>query len=127
LAKGRDGVQAALDSIHLAIDIATPLVLIAVSWVGLLIKSNLADIKTAQELAKAELKEEFNAKHAENTQTIAVHSAVDEQKFTGIQSTLNRLEQTLRRLESSTNGKMEELLKLTAKSARAEGKLEGSK
>lgn len=98
-------MQGAYDNIHLAIDIATPAVLIAVSWVGLLINGKLGQIKLGQEKSKAELvahqnelQQDFNAKHAENTQAIAVHTASDDQKFLGINSTLTRIENKLDRI-----------------------------
>jgi hypothetical protein len=88
----------ALDNLHLIIDIVTPVALCLFFVLGLVIKSNIADLKTDQANAKSEIREDFNRKHAENSQAIAVHAASDEQKFVAIQSTLTRMDAKLDRL-----------------------------
>ena len=76
--------------------------------VGLMIRAALSDIKITQVTDRAELvehqleiKEELNRKHAENTQSIAVHEAEDTQKFEAISRTLTRIDT---KLDKITNG-----------------------
>ena len=73
----------------------------------MLIKIALADIKTEQSDAKAELiknqtelKQELSSKHAENTQAIAVHAKEDEGHFREIAASLQRGEEAFRRIEA---------------------------
>jgi hypothetical protein len=60
--------------------------------VGLMIRNALSDIRVAQERDKAEMKLDFQAKHAENREGLRVHIAEDMQQFTGIGRTLTRME-----------------------------------
>lgn len=90
-----------MDSIHLFLDIATPVALFLMFVLGLVIKNNQAEMKMEQGKATAEIQEDFNRKHAENTLAIAVHTATDDQKFAAIQSTLARMDTKLDRLNRS--------------------------
>lgn len=99
-------VDPSVEHFHTILEIGTPLLLAFLSYVGLFITNQLKDIKLEQKDAKAELvlhqteiKEELNRKHAENTQSIAVHQAEDLQKFEAISRTLTRIDGKLDRIE----------------------------
>lgn len=100
-----------MNDTHLVFDII--LALVSVGWliIGLLIKSALGDIRLAQASDKAELiehqheiKEELNRKHAENTQSIAVHQAEDTQRFDAISRTLTRMDAKLDKISNGNGG-----------------------
>lgn len=98
-------MQIGTEGIHEAFIIATPIVLVAVSWVGLLIKGKLAEIQLEQGDAKAELVKnqtdiarDLQDKHQENTKAIAVHTAEDKAIFDGISRTLQRIDGKLDKL-----------------------------
>jgi hypothetical protein len=70
-----------------------------VGWISLKIKDAVADVRDEQSRVKAELignqhklSEDFNTKHAENKQNLAVHVARDEEQFKAIGETLDRIE-----------------------------------
>jgi hypothetical protein len=99
-------VDPAVERFHAILEVGTPAVLCLIAFVGMLIKTALADIKLEQAAAKAdllkgqtEMKQEFDAKHAENTKTIEVHSASDEGHFREIAASLQRGEEAFRRIE----------------------------
>ena len=75
-------------------------------WIGLKIRAEAAERETRQIQQQAEVKEELvasqhemrrdmDAKHAENKQTIAVHTASDEKQFANIAESLVRIEKKL--------------------------------
>lgn len=73
-----------------------------VGYIGLRIQDAVGKIRLEQAEVKAELlkgqvqmREDFDAKHAENAQKIAVHDASDAQKFDAIKSTLERIDRKL--------------------------------
>lgn len=78
---------------------------IACAAVGVMIKLQLAKIALNQEKAKSELiehqleiKDELNAKHRQNQQDIAVHTAEDKVQFESISRTLTRIDGKLDKL-----------------------------
>jgi hypothetical protein len=98
-------MQASSDTLHLVIDIATPVILVGVSWVGLLIRASLAKIELTQAETKADLlsqqisvKEDLQQKHAENRQQLAIHMAEDVIQFAGLTNTGVRMEAKLDKL-----------------------------
>lgn len=99
--------DASVERFHTILEIGTPTVLCLLAYIGLLIRASLGEIKLSQAEAKAELienqtqiKAELDHKHAENTQTIAVHSASDEGHFREIAAALQRGEEAFRRIEA---------------------------
>jgi hypothetical protein len=96
--------------LHLFLELGTALATVFVFVTGLMIKAaqakNREELLAQQQKVKDDLLEkhqellggqtslrvDFDAKHAENTQAIAVHSASDDAKFTGISRTLKRID-----------------------------------
>lgn len=100
-------IDPAVERFHAILEVGTPAVLCLIGYVGMLIKTSLAEIKIEQAIAKAdllkgqtEMKEEFDAKHAENTKTIEVHTAEDKGHFREISAALQRGEEAFRRIEA---------------------------
>lgn len=67
----------------------------ALSFLGLKIQTAVDAVRLEQAQQQAELKNEFNAKHAENTRIIAVHQGEDKVMFDGISRTLTRIDNKL--------------------------------
>jgi hypothetical protein len=100
-------IDPAVERFHAILEVGTPAVLCLIAFVGMLIKTALADIKLEQAAAKAELlhnqteiKIDLDHKHAENTQEIKVHAASDEGHFREIAASLQRGEEAFRRIEA---------------------------
>jgi hypothetical protein len=88
---------------HLAVGVGA----VGAAWVGMLIKSSLQRIALTQAENKAELvehqneiKADLNFKHAQNSQSIAVHQAEDKAIFDGISRTLKRMDDKLDRQDA---------------------------
>lgn len=86
---------------HLAVGVGA----LGAAWVGMLIKSSLQKIALTQAEDKAELvahqteiREDLHAKHAENSQAIAVHTAEDRALHAGYVLANDRMEKKLDRL-----------------------------
>lgn len=76
--------------------------IVGVGYLGLRIQNAVGEIRLEQSRVKAELvdgqtrlREDFDEKHAENSQNIAVHEASDIQKFEAIKNTLERIERKI--------------------------------
>ena len=91
---------------HALFDILSAFGLLAGAWVGLAIKNVLGKMENTQASVKADLVQrqtdmarDLTAKHAENRQDIAVHSARDEEQFKTINDTLRLQNVALARIE----------------------------
>jgi len=90
------------DLMHVLIDVLTPVVLSIVAYVTIMtrVERGQSDLKIQK--SQADLKDDFNKKHSENKQDLAVHIAQDTGQFNAIQSTLIRIDS---KLDKIANGK----------------------
>ena len=82
----------ATDSIHLIIDVITPIAGVAITWVGLLIRNSILNNKLEVEAKSAEVKAELIAHNNQIKSDLRAHMASDEQQFGSIQKSLDRIE-----------------------------------
>lgn len=80
------------------VGLVTGVVAFAGFVVTLMIKNDQLSTKNELSQKQSEMKEDMDAKHAENKQAIAVHQAEDVQKFDAISRTLTRIDGKLDRL-----------------------------
>lgn len=108
-----------LDTLHIILDIVSALAIAMVSYIGLLIRSQLSSIRLTQAEDKADLvrnqnevkeeltthqngvKDELTAHYSELKRDVAVHVRQDEVIFAGINQTLGRFEAKLDRLSAA--------------------------
>jgi len=86
-----------LDTAHMALEILTAVMVFAGFIITLMIKNSQATVKADLIERQNELKDDFDAKHAENTAAIREHQAEDRAKFESIGRTLARIDGKLDR------------------------------
>ena len=93
--------------LHTIFDVLTILGLFSASWVGLAVKNILNKVETNQSKVKEELlarqvdfDRSITAKHVENRQDLAVHSARDEEQFKNINQRFDYQNVILARIEN---------------------------
>ena len=83
--------------------------MVGMSWLLLKVKDMLSGVRDEQTHVKEDLLSkqnslqiDFDRKHAQNTQTIAVHEAEDKQKFDSLGSALVRIETKVDKIADDT-------------------------
>jgi hypothetical protein len=83
--------------------------LVLVAWIVLKIDnsnkaSKIERLEMKEELigGQTEMRADMDAKHSENKQALAVHAGVDEAKFDALGRTLQRIDNTLIRMDERT-------------------------
>jgi hypothetical protein len=85
--------------IHIGLTAVGVLITVAVAFIGLQTKLAVSTMRDEQSKVKEELvasqnemRNDMDAKHAENRQAIAVHTASDDRLFDSINKSLDRIE-----------------------------------
>ena len=95
------------DILHLIVDVATPIAIALLAYVGLMIKNTQATVKADLLAEQISAKQELTFAHATTQRELEVHIARDEERFDGFLRTLSRIDakiDTLSNRRSSHEG-----------------------
>ena len=85
-------MQISPENVHVLVDVITPIALVAVAWMGMLVRNSILSSKLDTQSKSAELKEELVSHTSEIRSDLRAHVASDEQQFSAIQKSLDRIE-----------------------------------
>jgi hypothetical protein len=90
------------DGLHQFLDIATPLALGAVSWVGWMLRAKVSEVQRKTENAASDMKEELINHNTKVATDLAVHQAEDKGEFRAIRTSQQDIKNTLVRMEENS-------------------------
>ncbi len=87
-----------VEFVHIGVTVAGLLVSCLLAYIGLMIKNEMQKTKTDLLAHQIEVRDDLSSRNSDLDKQLAVHVAEDEQRFTGIGRTLERIDTKLDKL-----------------------------